>query len=160
MISPKQFGFIDRSSTLSACMELTNEIETSIEEKFFAGCLLIDVKKVFDCVNHSILLKKLKKCGIVNTELRLFQSYLTNRRQLVKIDDHVSKEESCTIGIPQGAILAPTLFNIYINDICLLKLKGKIQLYADDAIVIYKSQNVKDLLIDIQSVQFVRNESK
>ena len=94
--------------------------------------LLLDVQKAFDCVNHEILLKKLKAIGIDPT---WFRSYLSNRKQCVMINGIVSDAKEITCGVPQGGLLAPLLYLCYNNDME-LSVKCKLLLYADDSIPI------------------------
>ncbi len=112
----------------------------------------MDLKKTFDTVDHRILLQKLSKIGIGGKSLKRFESYLKGRPQRVKIDAVLSYIEEIICGVPPGSILGPLLFIIiYLNDINQLPLKGRIQLYADDAAIFYENSNQESLYQDITS---------
>ena len=92
----------------------------------------MDLSKAFDTLDHNILLEKLRYYGINETPIRWFESYLTNRLQYVELNDLASKKQKITTGVPQGSILGPLLFLIYMNDIINVSQAFKFILYADD----------------------------
>lgn len=145
IISKHQYGFTKNCNTVSATLNLIENIYQSIEEKNFSACLFLDIQKAFDCVNHSILLKKLFCYGITGKALKLIENYLTNREQTVKLNHYESTNLRVRCGVPQGSILGPTLFLAYINDIFELDLKGSLQLFADDAALIYNASSLTEL---------------
>lgn len=98
----------------------------------FVITIFIDLCKAFDCVDHKLLLKKLEMLSLPPNTLKLFDSYLHCRKQFVKIGDKQSEELTVKKGVPQGSILGPILFNIFINDIFQLGLNRNMMLYADD----------------------------
>ena len=108
--------------------------------KFVCG-IFKDLKKPFDTVNHQILLRKLEHYGVREVDLQWFQSYLSNREQYESAPD--LKEISC--GFPQGSVLGPLLFLIYINDLPNISDKFKFYLFADDTNIYYEARNLKDI---------------
>ena len=112
--------------------------------KYTCG-IFIDLKKAFDTVNHSILLAKLENCGIRGLVNNWFQSYVTNRRQSIEIDNYISKEEKTLCGVPQGSVLGHLLFLLYINDIDKCSLEFTFYLFADDTSIIYANSDLRIL---------------
>ena len=131
LITPNQFGFRPNHSTSHPMTLLLNKVTSSLNSKLYSIIIFCDLKKAFDTCNHNILLKKLSSLGINGIELAWFKSYLTDRLQFVTIDNVDSVLLTILTGVPQGSILGPLLFLIYINDLpnCTTLLS---QLFADD----------------------------
>ena len=96
------------------------------------GVLFLDLKKAFHTVNHGILLKKLHKYGVSLNALDWFKSYLSDRIQITRVRRSLSDEGKITCGVPQGSILGPLAFVLYINDMADVLMECEISLYADD----------------------------
>lgn len=133
LISPAQFGFSKNKSTEMALLEQKEFILSHFEKQMLVLGIYVDFSKAFDCIHHCTLLKKLEIYGIRGHFLQLIQSYLSHRQQFVKIESYQSDLKSIIRGVPQGSILGPLLFNIYINDLTNICTKSKYILYADDA---------------------------
>ena len=107
--------------------------------------LLIDFSKAFDLVDHSILLRKLDHYGIRGQALNWFKSYLTNRKQFVSIGSSKSSTNQILYGVPQGSILGPLLFIIYINDLPQISDIANFIMYADDANIFLIGENLNEV---------------
>lgn len=143
IISDHQYGFTQNSNTLSSAMHLMDNIRQGLDKKKCVSALFIDLSKAFDMVNHELLLLRLRQIGITDTiSLSLFKNYLSSRTQNVKYGNSVGSPLNISCGVPQGSILGPVFFTIFINGIFNLKLIGTIQLYADDMALVYNCDNL------------------
>jgi hypothetical protein len=145
IIFEHQFGFQTKKSTEYAILDVYSKIIDSIEKKETPCCIFLDLAKAFDTVNHSILLDKLKHYGIRGFCLKWFESYLTNRPQCVQIGQQQSSFLDIKCGVPQGSVLGPLLFLLYINDICESSKLVDYQLFADDTSLFCSNKNPKIL---------------
>ena len=138
-----QSGFRPNHSTINSIANLTNYIYEKINNNKVTLAAFVDLKKAFDTVNHNILLKKLDHMGIREINLKWIKSYLDNRFQRTICNNKRSKLDQIKCGVPQGSILGPLFFLVYINDIKNVMKNIKYQLYADDT-VLYCSGNTYD----------------
>lgn len=151
-LSPSQYGFRSKKSTSDAVHDLTDYIATNLDRGNKVLSIFLDLAKAFDTVSVPILLQKMEGLGIRGTQLKIFQDYLCERTQCVKIDDIISEERSTVYGVPQGSVLAPTLFLIYINDLGMLSLpNGKIITFADDTVLLFSASSWKEVYTIAQS---------
>ena len=136
-----QFGFREKHSTIQAVIEITDNILEELEKKNMVAGIYLDLSKAFDTVDHNILLHKLHHYGIRGQPLKWFQSYLENRQQYAIVNGAKSELREIQYGVPQGSVLGPLLFLIYVNDISAATGNNKLRLFADDSNVFVISRD-------------------
>ena len=134
VITPYQSGFVSGDSTVNQLLYLSNEFSKALDEGKEIRVIFCDISKAFDRVWHRGLIHKLRSAGISGSLLDWLSNYLENRQQRVCLQNCTSTWRSINAGVPQGSILGPLLFLIFINDI-VNNIIGIIQLYADDTIL-------------------------
>ena len=140
-----QYGFRENHSTKHAILDLVNQIQINMGQSKYICGIFIDLRKAFDTVNHSILLSKLQHYGIRGIVKDWFSSYLLNRIQTTQIGNDISEKNRLLTGVPQGSVLGPLLFLIYINDIYNSSDKLQFYLYADDTNLLYADKSLRSL---------------
>ena len=158
LLSPYQCGFRKKHSTESAAIFFTDSIRRGIDQGLLTGAVFIDLRKAFDTVDHDILLEKLKYCGILNTELDWFSNYLKNRSQVVGFGKDLSEPCVITSGVPQGSILGPLLFVLFVNDLPLNVDRCKILMDADDTVLYFSAKSVEEIEMTLdEALKLVKN---
>ena len=131
---------------------ISNNVINNINNGLYTCTCLIDLSKCFDCVHHEILLKELNKYRINDRELAWFQSYLNNRKQVVPYNNISSSACKINIGVPQGTVLGPILFLIYMNDLPNILPKDHCIMYADDITLFASSKNFSEANTKLQNI--------
>jgi len=145
-ININQSGFLPSHSTCSALINITENWYSEIDNGKMIGLCMLDLKKAFDTVNHSILLKKLKMYKIGKYCIKWFDSYLSGRTQCTSVNGTLSDFNDIVCGIPQGSIDGPLAFLIYINDLPNYVSHCKVNMYADDTVIYYASNSPDDIM--------------
>jgi hypothetical protein len=143
LLSSNQFGFRSNIGTEDAIMKLTSQIHSLIDNDEKPLAIFLDLAKAFDTVSHQLLFIKLNKIGIRGLALDLIKSYLEGRNQFVNINNCLSKPRIIKYGVPQGTVLGPLLFLVFINDLCSLKINCDITTFADDTVLLFSSKTWK-----------------
>ena len=140
-----QFGFRKNHSINHALINLTEEIRDALDNNSFAAGVFVDLQKAFDTVDHNILLNKLNYYGVRGITNDWFKSYLSNRKQYVSINGFESNIATMKFGVPQGSVLGPLLFIVYINDLNSAIKYCSTRHFADDTNLLITNKNLKQL---------------
>ncbi|XP_042891027.1 uncharacterized protein LOC122265692 [Penaeus japonicus] len=154
ILSNFQFGFRAQRSSESALQCFTNYVLRAFDDNEFLISVFLDLSKAFDTVNHQILIDKLHYYRFRGPSLRWFQSYLSNRMQYVSVNGQSSIMLPVNYGVPQGSVLGPLLFNMYINDMPRSSFALNYVLFADDCTMYISDRNI-DILMDKMNKELV-----
>ena len=131
-LSPYLCGYRKGFSTQLALLSLIEKWKKALDNKGFGGSVSMDLSKAFDTINHDLLIAKLHAYGFDKNSLKLLLSYLKNRWHRTRINQNFSSWEELLQGVPQGSVLRPLLFNIYLNDLFYLTGSIEVRNFADD----------------------------
>ena len=146
LLDKNQGGFRKNHSTTNLTVNFLNDIYSAMNDGQLTLAVFIDLRKAFDTVNHNILCDKLSKFGVKNLNLKWIKNYLHNRMQTTLVNNMVSTTSSITCGVPQGSVLGPLLFLIYVNNMPNSLQNTKHCLYADDTVLYLSGDNIYDVV--------------
>ena len=140
-----QSGFRQQHSTCTALIKTLDKWNIEIDKGNYIGAVFVDLSKAFDMVNHKLLIAKLNSFGITGIENKWFKSYLNNRTQCVSVNGTISNPKTIMSGVPQGSILGPLLFLLFINDMSDSIMNSTVDMYADDTLIYFCHRDVKTI---------------
>ena len=141
LFNTSQFGFLAEKSTQDALLHFTERIYDNLHKELSTLAIYVDFSKCFDTLNRKILIKKLEIYGIRGIPLELFKSYLDERYQAVKVNNVISEFKPINAGVPQGSVLGPILYLIYVNELPDISDQFSTCLFADDTTLIFENSN-------------------
>ena len=164
LLSDSQFGYRPKRSTKMAATLFTDHIRRELDQGKLVGAIFIDLTKAFDTISHSVLINKLSSYGIHGQELNWFTDYLFQRKQQVDLESVHSDEAPIFNGVPQGSILGPLLFILFLNDLPEQLKHSRIIKYADDTVIYLSDKDVviieNELIEDLSRISTYFNENE
>lgn len=151
ILDEMQSGFRSRHSTVTATLKVTDDIKMALDKKLVCAAMFIDLTKAFDTVDHPLLINALQKAALGTNSVNWSHSYLSDRTQMVKHGNELSDPVTVLKGVPQGSVLGPLLFLLFINKICDRLKFCKFHLYADDTVIYSSAASTEQALANLQA---------
>lgn len=149
ILKENQSGFRSQHSCETAINDILYEWKESQNSSKIIIAVFLDFQRAFETIDTGILIQKLKKYGITGTTLNWFDNYLKNRKQVVKLGETISDIITNNLGVPQGSILGPLLFILYINDLSNCLINSTMKMFADDTLVYVTANNIEEAILNI-----------
>ena len=150
LITIEQSAFLMNHSTVTSLHRVVDDWHAILNDHEVVAVCFFDISKCFDTISHELLILKLQYYGVHDTELDWFKSYLSGRQQSVNLNGKLSNPRGVTVGIPQGGVLGPILFLIFINDIVQSVNAGTCNIFADDVAIYTNGNNIKEAELKLQ----------
>ena len=150
LITTDQSAYLEYHNTNTAWHKVIDDWLYNMADELFTAICSFDIKKCFDTIDHEIILKKMEYYGFQIHTIEWFKSYLLNKQQLVSCHDELSSKSTLETGVPQGSVLGPILFIVYVNDLNRHIHLGACNLYADDTLVYCAANSIDKLQEGIQ----------
>ena len=151
LLSPFVSAYREHFGTQHVLMRLIEEWRKNLDNNYLVGGVLMDLSKAFDCIPHDLLIAKFQAYGFNRNIVKYFYSYLKNRKQCVKINNTYSTFQNIISGVPQGSILGPFLFNLFINDLFYFIEKASVHNFADDNTLTSYAKSANILIENLQN---------
>lgn len=152
VLTDSQHGFRKRKSTETACCHLMEFVYSNLDKSQYVVSLFFDLSAAFDTVNHQFLIDKLYSIGIRDSPLNWIKSYLSGRKMIVKMEDITSEMRDVKLGVPQGSVLGPLLFGIYVNDLPCNITNGRVTMFADDMTITVTANSPEKIQVVVSLV--------
>ena len=149
VLNDNQHGFRRNGSTTIALFDLSQKVSTFLDNKLSDLGIIVDLRKAFDTIDHGIMLKKVEYMGVKGIAIKLVASYINNRKQYASYLSENSSYADVVCGVPQGSILGPLLFMLYIDDICNISNYFTFTLFADDTTIVSAHHNINILFSQV-----------